>query len=149
MKDKKLIIIVVAMGLIFVALMSMLISYSNRVVSMRKEQFDASVKRGLFLVARSMEIEDTYQGLKNDLHSLGNQDIEKDLRMGPADSLMILTDSIYSDKAAKTRAATVASGGTGLVRHATKEQSGLTFGMRNSRRQYEFSEEMRSELKKR
>ena len=149
MKDKKLIIIVVAMGLIFVALMSMLISYSNRVVSMRKEQFDASVKRSLFLVARSMEIEDTYQGLKNDLHSLGNQDIDKELRMGSADSLMILTDSIYSDKAAKTRAATVASGVAGLVRHATKEQSGLTFGMRASRGQYEFSEQMRSELKKR
>ena len=138
------------MGLIFVALMSMLVSYSNRVVSMRKEQLDASVKRSLFRVARSMEIEDTYQGLKNDLHSLGNQDIEKDLNMGPADSLMILTDSIYSDKAAKTRAAaTVASGTTGLVRHATKEQSGLTFGKRPRLRQHEFSEQMRSELKKR
>ena len=150
MKKQKLIIVVVAMALIFVALISMLVSYSNRVVSMRKEQFDSSVRRSLFRVARSMEIEDTYQGLKNDLHSLGNHDLEKDLGMGRADSLMILTDSIYSDKAGRMRAAATGGvGGTGLVRHAGKEQSGLTFAMRSRRRYPELSEQMRSELKKR
>ena len=148
MKNKKLITVVVVMSLIFVALISMLVSYSNRVVKMRKEQFDSSVSRSLFLVARSMEIEDTYQGLKNDLHSLGNRDIEKDLSMGPADSLMILTDSIYSDKTARltSEEPTVA---TGLVSHATREQSGLTLGKRPPRPRQEFSAEMKRELKKR
>ena len=149
MKNKKLITVVVVMSLIFVALISMLVSYSNRVVKMRKEQFDASVSRSLFRVARSMEFEDTYQGLKNDLHSLGNRNIDKDLSMGPADSLMILTDSIYSDKTARLTSSEEQAVSTGLVRHATKERSGLTFGKRPMRPRQEFSAEMKRELKKR
>ena len=140
------------MGLIFVALISMLISYSNRVVKMRKEQFDASVSRSLFRVARSMEFEDTYQGLKNDLRSLGNSEIDRNLNMGPADSLMILTDSIYSDKKARLTSSTPPSEGTGLVRHATRDEqreSGLTFGKRTPRPRFELSNEMKRDLKKR
>ena len=140
------------MGLIFVALISMLISYSNRVVKMRKEQFDASVSRSLFRVARSMEFEDTYQGLKNDLRSLGNSEIDRNLNMGPADSLMILTDSIYSDKKARLTSSTSPSEGTGLVRHATRDEqreSGLTFGKRTPRPRFELSNEMKRNLKKR
>lgn len=152
MKNIKLITVVSVMGLIFVALISMLISYSNRVVKMRKEQFDASVSRSLFRVARSMEFEDTYQGLKNDLRSLGNSEIDRNLNMGPADSLMILTDSIYSDKKARLTSSTPPSEGTGLVRHATRDEqreSGLTFGKRTPRPRFELSNEMKRDLKKR
>ena len=148
MKNKKLIIVVVLMGLIFVALFSMLVSYSSRVVNMRKEQFDASVARSLFRVARSMEIEETYRGLRNDLRSTGNADLEKGLKTGPADSLLILNDSIYSDKQT-TNHQTGGSTGNQLIRHANKAQSGLTFGQRPRRPRHEFSDEMKSELKKR
>lgn len=143
MKKIKLIKIVVAMSLIFVALISILINYSSRVVSMRKEQFDSGVKRSLFRVARSMEIEETYQGLRNDLHSIGSSAIDRDLNMGPTDSLMILNDSIYSDKDDRQQQP------AGLVRHAIKDNGGLTLGRRPPGQHQEFSDNMKRELKKR
>ncbi|MCH5178779.1 MAG: HAMP domain-containing histidine kinase [Prevotellaceae bacterium] len=150
MKNIRLITVVVAMSLIFAALVSILINYSSRVVSMRKEQFDSGVSRSLFRVARSMEIEETYQGLRNDLYSIGSTDIDRDLNMGTADSLMILTDSIYSDKVDKKRMpAGMQREIAGLVRHSTKDDEGLTLGRKLWRQRPEFSDQMKRELKQR
>lgn len=131
------------MGIVFVALISILISYSARVTNMRKEQFDAGVSRSLFRVSRMMEMEETFKGLKEDLHSIGSQEIEDSLSNDPIADMRLLTDSIPSDsKKPQSRP-------NALVSHATNQSKGLTLERRKIRHKYDFSEEMRDELKKR
>lgn len=150
MKNVKLITVVVVMSLIFVALVSILINYSSRVVTMRKEQFDSGVSRSLFRVARSMEIEETYQGLRNDLHSIGSAAIDRELSMGAADSLMILNDSISSDKIDRNSPSVdLQTMPAGLVRHSVKDNEGLTLARSPHRARPEFSDQTKHELKKR
>lgn len=131
------------MGLIFVALFVMLVSYSSRVVNMRKEQFDASVSRSLFRVARTMELEETYRGLKEDLRSIGAQEIDDDLSHGLADSMLILSDSATMEES-KPQAQH-----SSLLSYKNSDKGGLVFGNRPPRFHREFPDRMRTELKKR
>lgn len=143
MKKSRLIVVAVVMGLIFVALFLMLVSYSSRVVNMRKEQFDASVSRSLFRVARTMELEETYRGLKEDLLSIGSKEIDNDLQAGPADSMLILSDSATVNQSQpQTRH-------SNLLSYKNNGKGGLMFGNRPPRFHREFSDQMRTELKKR
>lgn len=143
MKKSQLIVVAVVMGLIFIALFVMLVSYSSRVVNMRKEQFDASVSRSLFRVARTMELEETYRGLKEDLRSIGSKEINRDLSMGPADSMLILSDSVSASSSQPQPRH------NRLLAYKGQDKGGLMFGNRPPRFHREFSDQMRTELKDR
>ena len=137
MKNSRLTIIAIVIGIAFVALIYIIVSYTSSTVNMRKEQFDAGVNRSLFRVSRIMEMEETYQGLKDDLHSIGSEKIDSDLVEGPADSTLMLS-----------KPSTPLQGNTQLVSHASQPQ-GLTLGKYTPRKHPDFSDEMRAELKKR
>lgn len=143
MKKSRIIIIAILVSVVFVALISILISYSARVTNMRKEQFDAGVTRSLFRVSRTMEMEETFKGLKEDLRSIGSQEIEDSLGSDPIAGMRLLSDSIPSDKPTPQQRC------QGLVSHSGNQQNGLTLGKRPRSHRFEFSGEMRNELKKR
>lgn len=56
------------MGLSFLSLLYLQVSYIEEMVKMRNEQFDDSVQRSLYQVSKYMELEETRQWLINDVN---------------------------------------------------------------------------------
>jgi len=137
MKNKRIVIIAVLIGVVFAALIYIIMSYTMSTINMRKEQFDAGVNRSLFLVTRMMEMDETYQGLKEDLHELGSKEIDEDLDNSLSDSMMVLSPS------------TPLQGNNAMVSHASSSSAGLTLGNKSPRKRHDLSDEAREELKKR
>ena len=143
MKKHGIIIAAILMGIVFVALISVIIDFHNRMTQLRKEQFDTGVTRCLFRVSKALELEETFKGLKEDLHAIGSSEIEDSLSNDPMADMRLLKDSevVVDDiPLHKTNRATT---------HSPYSSKGLTLGRQNMRNKYEFSEEMRTELKKR
>ncbi len=67
MKKSTIIIISVVMGLSFLALLFLQLSYIEEMAKMKKEQFDESVKRSLYEAARNLELSETLRYLENDV----------------------------------------------------------------------------------
>ena len=55
------------MGLSFLSLLYLQVSYIEEMVKMRKEQFDESVKRSLFQAAKNLEYDETLRYLEKDV----------------------------------------------------------------------------------
>jgi two-component system phosphate regulon sensor histidine kinase PhoR len=68
MKKSTIWILSIVMGLSFLSLLYLQVSYIEEMVKMRNEQFDDSVQRSLYQVSRYMELEETRQWLINDVN---------------------------------------------------------------------------------
>lgn len=68
MKKSTIWILGVVMGLSFLSLLYLQLSYIEEMVRMRNEQFDDSVQRSLYQVSKYMELEETRQWLINDVN---------------------------------------------------------------------------------
>ena len=68
MKKSTIWILGVVMGLSFLSLLYLQVSYIEEMVKMRNEQFDDSVQRSLYQVSKYMELEETRQWLINDVN---------------------------------------------------------------------------------
>ncbi len=55
------------MGLSFLALLFLQVSYFEEVIKMRKEQFDESVSRSLYQTAHRLELDETWRGLESEI----------------------------------------------------------------------------------
>ena len=130
------------MGIVLVALISVIIDFHNRMTSLRKEQFDAGVSRSLFRVARSLEMDESLKELKIDLHSIGSKEIDDSLRTDPTVDPQIFSDSMMALESSGLRKSNK------LISHNTNVK-GLTLERKDFKNKYEFSAEMRAELKKR
>ncbi len=144
MKKHAIFIAAALMGIVFIALISVIISFHNRMTSMRKEQFDASVSRSLFRVARAVEMDETLKELKMDLHSIGSQEIDDSLRADDMNDGSIFGDTLATSLRSQKRR----QSSSGLISHNATGK-GLTLQGRDFRSKYEFSDKMQAELKKR
>ena len=67
MKKSTIWILGIIMGLSFLSLLYLQVSYIEEMVKMRKEQFDESVKRSLFQAAKNLEYDETLRYLEKDV----------------------------------------------------------------------------------
>ncbi len=67
MKKSTIWILGIVMGLSFLSLLYLQVSYIEEMVRMRKEQFDASVKNALFQVSKDVEFAETERWLREDV----------------------------------------------------------------------------------
>lgn len=74
------------MGVSFLCLLYLQVSYIEEMAKMRKEQFDESVTRSLTKAARNLELDETYRFLQ--------KDVERTIAMGDTISLENLKDSL-------------------------------------------------------
>lgn len=134
-------LIAVAMILVSGALIYILVSYHNHVVSMRKEQFDTEVVRTLRHVARSIEMEETLKALKEDLATAPK--IDNELIVTPEDSIALLAGpTTLSGLAVNTNSS--------LIKHGSRPNTtGLSLHERNRQNPNDFSEPMKRSLKER
>lgn len=67
MKKSTIWILGIVMGLSFVSLLYLQVSYIEEMVKMRNEQFDESVKRSLYQVSKNLEYDETLRWLEKDV----------------------------------------------------------------------------------
>ena len=70
--------IAVIMGVSFVGLLFIQISYIEEMVKMKKEQFDESVTRALYQAAHNLELNETLQYLEKDVNETERKAIENE-----------------------------------------------------------------------
>ncbi len=68
MKKSTIWIIAIVMGLSFLGLLIIQITYIEEMAKMKKEQFDESVTRALYQAAHNLELNETYSFLKKDIN---------------------------------------------------------------------------------
>lgn len=143
MKKKVLSINMIALAMILVsgALIYILVSYHNRVVSMRKEQFDTEVARTLRHVARSIEMEETLKALKEDLAAVPKVDDE--LIVTPEDSIAILAGPTTLNGLAVNTNRSLSNHGARSI------SNGLSLHEHHRQNPNDFSEPMKRSLKER
>ena len=66
MKKRTILILGLIMGCSFLALLSLQVRYIEEMVTMRREQFDESVKRSLYEAAHKLELYETMRYLEKD-----------------------------------------------------------------------------------
>ena len=69
MKKKTIWAVATIMGLSFLALLFLQLKYIDEMVSMKKDQFDESVKRSLDQVSRNLELNETLRFLESDVNA--------------------------------------------------------------------------------
>lgn len=74
MKKKTIWAIAIIMGLSFLALLYLQLSYMSSMIKMKQEQFTESVHRALDQASRNLELNETSRYLRNDLNMLLHQD---------------------------------------------------------------------------
>ena len=67
MKKRTVFILGLIMGFSFLALLALELMYLEEMVSMRRKQFDESVKRSLYSAAHKLEVHETMAYLEKDL----------------------------------------------------------------------------------
>ena len=67
MKKSTIWILGIVMGLSFLSLLYLQISYIEKMVKMRNEQFDEGVKRGLMAASKEVESEEVARWLREDI----------------------------------------------------------------------------------
>ncbi len=67
MKKSTIWILGIVMGLSFLSLLYLQVSYIEEMVKMRNEQFDESVKRSLYQVSKNLEYDETLRYLEKDV----------------------------------------------------------------------------------
>mgnify|MGYP003516489743 CR=1 FL=1 len=73
MKKKTIWTIATIMGLSFLALLFLQVSYIEEMVRMKKEQFDESVYRALYQASRNLGLNDTLRDLEKDINAKENK----------------------------------------------------------------------------
>lgn len=77
MKKSTIWILGVIMGLSFLSLLYLQVSYIEEMVKMRNEQFDESVKRSLYAVSQSVEFDETRRWLEKDISDTERRALEE------------------------------------------------------------------------
>ena len=67
MKRSTIWIIAIVMGLSFVVLLALQISYIEEMAKMKREQFEESVRRSLYMAAHNMELNETLHYLEKNV----------------------------------------------------------------------------------
>ena len=78
MKKRTIWIIAIIMGLSFVSLLYLQISYIKEMAKMKKEQFDESVYRSLYQASRNLEMNETKRYLEKDLKATERKAYKQD-----------------------------------------------------------------------
>ena len=78
MKKRTIWIIAIIMGLSFVSLLYLQISYIKEMAKMKKEQFDESVYRSLYQASRNLEMNETKRYLEKDLKATERKAFKQD-----------------------------------------------------------------------
>ena len=78
MKKSTIWIIAIVMGLSFVGLLSLQISYIEEMTKMKKEQFDESVNRSLYQASRNLEMNETLRYLEKDVRQTERKAFHQD-----------------------------------------------------------------------
>ena len=78
MKKSTIWIIAIIMGLSFVGLLWLQISYIEEMAKMKKEQFDESVNRSLYQASRNLEMNETLRYLEKDVKQTERKAIKQD-----------------------------------------------------------------------
>ena len=68
MKKKTIWVIAIIMGLSFVILLGLQLTYIQEMANMKKEQFDESVNRALYQASRNLELNETLRFLEKDVN---------------------------------------------------------------------------------
>lgn len=92
MKKKTIWTIAVIMGLSFIILLLLQLTYMREMANMKKEQFDESVNRALYQASRNLELNETLRYLEKDVREAENKekktgDGSSNTQAGDADSL--------------------------------------------------------------
>ena len=78
MKKSTIWIIAIIMGLSFVALLYLQLSYIEEMAKMKKEQFDESVNRSLYQASRNLEVNETLRYLEKDVNETERRAFRQD-----------------------------------------------------------------------
>lgn len=78
MKKSTIWIISIVMGISFIALLFMQLSYINSMVKMKREQFDESVNRSLYQASKNLELNETMMYLENDVNEVKKNSLFKE-----------------------------------------------------------------------
>ena len=73
MKKSTIWLVAVVMGLSFIGLLYLQISYIEEMTKMKREQFDESVNRALDQVSRNLEIDQTARYLEKDVNAIKDE----------------------------------------------------------------------------
>ena len=85
MKKSTIWLLVLIMGMTFIGLLYLQISYMEAMVKMRNEQFTEAVKRSLYRVSKSLELEETRRYLDEDIEETQKKLLSSLTREGEAD----------------------------------------------------------------
>ena len=78
MKKKTIWTIAIIMGVSFIILLGLQLTYIQEMANMKKEQFDESVNRALYQAARNLELNETLRYLEKDVNETERHAIKKD-----------------------------------------------------------------------
>ena len=78
MKQRTIWIIAIIMGISFVILLYLQLSYIRGMADMKKEQFDESVNRALYQASRNLELNETLRYLEKDVNETERKALRKD-----------------------------------------------------------------------
>ncbi|MDD7318255.1 MAG: HAMP domain-containing sensor histidine kinase [Prevotella sp.] len=78
MKKRTIWTIATVMGLSFLGLLFLQLSYIEEMVKMKKEQFDESVNRSLYQASRNLELNETLRYLEKDVSKTGRRAVKTD-----------------------------------------------------------------------
>jgi len=78
MKKSTIWAIAIIMGFSFLALLSLQLFYIEKMVKMKKEQFDESVNRSLYQASRNLEVNETLRYLEKDVNETERRAFRKD-----------------------------------------------------------------------
>ena len=78
MKKSTIWIIAIVMGLSFIVLLYLQLSYIEEMAKMKKEQFDESVNRSLYQASRNLEVNETLRYLEKDVNETERRAFRQD-----------------------------------------------------------------------
>lgn len=78
MKKSTIWAIAIVMGISFLGLLTLQISYINRMAKMKKEQFEESVTRALYQAAHNLELDETLRFLEKDVNNTERRAMKED-----------------------------------------------------------------------
>ena len=132
MKKSTIWIIAIIMGLSFLGLLYMQISYIEEIAKMKKEQFDESVNRSLYQASRNLEVNETLRYLEKDVNDVERRAYSQDSiivngldgSIQHAHQFSVSADdgTFYSEFELKTFATKPANVPKAMMMHSDKDQ---------------------------
>lgn len=81
MKKTKIWTVAILMGVSFIILLGMQLTYIKEMANMKKEQFDESVNRALYQASRNLELNETLRYLEKDVNASARREGRRDTAM--------------------------------------------------------------------